>query len=153
MRVDRREPVGSPEDFVLDDSMGFLLYRAALMMKRELAREFRPYNITPEQWAVLNRLWHEDSLSQKELADRTYKDAPTMTRICRKLEDKRLIRREPCQADGRSVRLSLTDQARELMPGLVPRAVRSVETALEGISPPDATVTRRVLEQIFVNLT
>jgi len=132
--------------------MGFLVYRAALVMKRQLAREFRPLDITPEQWAVLVRLWREDGLTQKELADRTYKDPPTMTRICRKLEQKGLVTRTACEADGRVSRVRLSGPARGLIPELVPRAVRSVDIALTGVDAEETAAAKRVLRQIYLNL-
>jgi DNA-binding MarR family transcriptional regulator len=138
--------------FKLDESIGFLVYRTQLLMKRELAREFRPHDITPEQWAVLNRLWESDGQTQKQLAGRTFKDQPTMARICRRLEEKGLVRRTPCSEDGRASRVHLSDEARDLIPELIPRAVRTIEKALAGIDPIDAITAKKVLSHMFDNL-
>jgi DNA-binding MarR family transcriptional regulator len=142
---------GDP-NFKLDESIGFLVYRAQLLMKRELARQFRPHDITPEQWAVLNRLWEQDGQTQKQLAARTFKDQPTMARICRRLEEKGLVRRTPCPEDGRASRVHLSDEARDLIPQLIPRAVRTIEKALAGIDPVEATTAKKVLSHMFDNL-
>ena len=121
-------------------------------MKRELARQFRPHDITPEQWAVLNRLWEQDNQTQKQLAARTFKDQPTMARICRRLEEKGLVGRTPCLEDGRASRICLSDEAREVIPELIPRAVRTIEKALAGIDPADTTTAKKVLSRMFDNL-
>lgn len=47
--------------FVIDDSLGFILNRAATSLKKELSKRLRPYDITPEQWSVLNRLGEQDA--------------------------------------------------------------------------------------------
>ena len=138
--------------FKLDESIGFLVYRAQLLMKRELARQFRPHDITPEQWAVLNRLWEQDNQTQKQLAARTFKDQPTMARICRRLEEKGLVRRTPCSDDGRASRVQLSDEARSVIPELIPRAVRTIEKALAGIDPVEAATAKKVLSRMFDNL-
>jgi DNA-binding MarR family transcriptional regulator len=145
------DDAGDP-GFKLDESIGFLVYRAQLLMKRELARQFRPHDITPEQWAVLNRLWERDGQTQKQLAARTFKDQPTMARICRRLEEKGLVRRTPCPEDGRASRVHLSDEARDLIPQLIPRAVRTIEKALAGIDPVEATTAKKVLSHMFDNL-
>jgi len=46
-------------------------------MKNNLLHKFKDYDITPEQWAVLNRLWVRNGISPKELAELTSKDQPT----------------------------------------------------------------------------
>jgi DNA-binding MarR family transcriptional regulator len=142
----------APPAFNLDESIGFLVYRAQLAMKKELARQFRPHNITPEQWAVLNRLWEKDGQTQRELADRTFKDGPTMTRICRRLEDKGLVRRTSSPIDARVSLVSLSDEARTLIPQLFPRARRTIDKSLRGVEPEEAAIARRVLCSMFDNL-
>ena len=39
------------------------------------------FDMTPEQWAVLNRLWEKDDVTQNDLAERTFKDQPNIGRI------------------------------------------------------------------------
>lgn len=146
----RGDPV-SPE-FSLDQSIGFLVYRAQLAMKAELGRRFQPHDVTPEQWAVLARLWQQDGLKQRELAERTFKDAANTTRIVQKLERKGFVARRTAVADRRANALYLTVQGRELVSELIPRAQGLLRAALEGVSDEEAEVARRVMDAIFVNM-
>lgn len=138
--------------FSLDDSIGFLVYRAQLVMKAELGRRSSPHEVTPDQWAMLVRLWDEDGLSQRELAERTFKDQANTDRIVRKLERKGLIVREISPADRRSRALHLTKAARDLVPELIPRAQGVLKLALAGVPADDAATVRRVLGSIFANM-
>lgn len=138
--------------FALDESIGFLVYRAQLTMKKELARQFRPHHITPERWAVLSRLWEKDGQTQNELAERTFKDGPTITRICARLEDKGLVIRRPQPGDGRALLVSLSDEAHELVPELIPRALKTINRALSGVDADEAAIAKRVLCRMFENL-
>lgn len=140
------------EHFALDESLGFLVYRAALLMKQELARQFGPHDLTPEQWAVLVRLWEEEGLTQRQVADRTFKDQGNVTRIVRRLESKGLLNRTVCTDDGRCFRLHLTAEARALMPELIPRALRSVDRAVAGIDEAELHVAKAVLARVPENL-
>ncbi len=140
------------DDFALDQSLGFLVYRAALLMKQELTRQFEPHDLTPEQWAVLVRLWEEEGLTQRQVADRTFKDQANVTRIVRRLESKGLVNRTVCTDDGRCFRLHLTAEARALMPELVPRALRAVNRAVAGIDEAELHVAKAVLARVPGNL-
>lgn len=153
MRPRSLTPGAEDLEFSLDDSIGFLMYRAQLLMKKELAHQFRPHDVTPEQWVVLNRLWECDGQTQRQLADRTFKDEPTMARICRRLAEKGLVIRTPCPEDGRALRVYLSPQAKDLIPELIPGAVRTLEKTLANIEPAEADVAKKVLTRMFENLS
>jgi len=140
------------EDFALDESLGFLVYRAALLLKQELARQFGPHDLTPEQWAVLVRLWEEEGLTQRQVADRTFKDQANVARIVRRLESKGLVHRTACLDDGRCFRLHLTTEAHALMPELIPRALRAVNRAVAGIDRAELHTAKAVLARVPENL-
>jgi hypothetical protein len=59
------------------DSLGFIIYRTALALKSALQRLFKEHGfaITAEQWAIIRHLWEEEGLSQREIAEKTSKDA------------------------------------------------------------------------------
>jgi DNA-binding MarR family transcriptional regulator len=139
--------------FSLDRSLGFLVNRAAWRMKDALGRELRPYDLTPEQWAVLNRLWEDDGLSQTELAERTYKDQPNTGRILAKLQRKELVLRRPDPADRRAVQVFLTDRGRALRPRLVPLGEGVNRRASQGLSDAEVATLAELLGRVHDNLT
>ena len=78
------------------DIPGFILERTAKRMKQACAQTLREANIdlTVDQWVLLQELDKEDGLNQFELAERTYKHAPTVTRIVDTLAAKGLLQRQ-----------------------------------------------------------
>ena len=64
----------------IDHSLGFVLNHAGRRLTQLLTLRFQPYDMTTEQWSVLNRLDEEDGISQKELAIRSEKDQTNVTR-------------------------------------------------------------------------
>jgi len=66
---------------------GFMIERTSKRMRQSFKKILKEMNaeITIDQWAILYELKKENELSQYQLADRTYKDAPTVTRIIDKL--------------------------------------------------------------------
>jgi DNA-binding MarR family transcriptional regulator len=137
----------------LDRSLGFLVNRVALRMKDALHRELRPYDVTPEQSAVLNRLWEEEGLSQKELAERTFKDEPNTARIVAKLERKELVFRRPDPTDRRVVLVFLTDRGRTLHPRLALLAEGVNRRASHSLSDEELAMLLDLLDRVYTDLT
>jgi MarR family transcriptional regulator, organic hydroperoxide resistance regulator len=137
--------------FSLDRSLGFVVNRAALRLEAALARELAPHGVTPQQWAVLNRLWEQDGLSQAELAERTFKDPPNTARILVRLERKGLVTRAPDPADRRVQLVRLTEEGHRLREVLVPLARAVLARALRGIPPGEVAATLDVLRRVDRN--
>jgi DNA-binding MarR family transcriptional regulator len=136
----------------LDNSIGFILNRTNIKMKNCLLRKFKNYDITPEQWAVLNRLWDQDGISPKELAELTFKDQPTTVRILAKLQHKGFISRKVNPEDNRSLLIFLTQKGKESKDILIPLSLEALNKAIRGIDKDQIEVAKFVLNQIFINL-
>ena len=54
------QPGTDAQDFVLEESLGYLVNRLARLMAQQLADELRPAGIGIGQWAVLIWLWERD---------------------------------------------------------------------------------------------
>lgn len=96
-------------------SIGFLLGVTHRKLSASLHHRLKGYDITPEQWSVLYHVIHEEGMIQKSIAEQTYKDKPTVTRILHQLEHKGWIIREADAIDRRSYRIYSTDQGRQLI--------------------------------------
>lgn len=141
-------------NFNLDDSYGYLINLAAQRLKYELHQTFqaRGYDVTPEQWAVLNRLWEEDGLSQVELAERTFKDKPVTTRILSLLEKKGIVVRRSDESDGRVLRVFLTKTGKDLKDKLIPCAQEVLVRSGRNLTKEDVAKFKLTLNQILSNL-
>ncbi|MBT3198135.1 MAG: MarR family transcriptional regulator, partial [Gammaproteobacteria bacterium] len=60
----------------IQDTIGFNLFVTQIRLKAGLGRAMRPYEITPEQFAILSLLHGKDGLLQREIADLLVKDRP-----------------------------------------------------------------------------
>lgn len=140
--------------FPLDESPGYLVYRTAARLKAELASAFqrRGFSVTPEQWAVLSRLWESDGEHQSVLAERATKDRHNMTRILNLLEKNGFVRREIDSTDKRCHRVYLTEEGRALKEELIPIVHAHLHRALLGLTQEDLNHLRRLHERIVDNL-
>ena len=92
----------------------------ALLRAREATmRLFRPslhaHDLTEQQWRVLRALGSVDVVDATQLAALTFLLAPSLTRILRDLEARKLIRRRANPGDRRATRISLSPKGLDLL--------------------------------------
>ena len=141
-------------EFELDNSFVYLINLAAQRVMYELHQTFQAkgYDITPEQWAVLNRLWEQDGLSQVELAERTFKDKPSTTRILSLLEQKAVVHRRRDAEDGRVIHVYLTQTGKDLKEKLIPCAEEVLVKSGKGLTKEELAQLKQLLAKIVNNL-
>lgn len=136
----------------ISNSLGFILNKTNTKLKNELLQHFKQYDVTPEQWGILNRLWDQEGLSPKELSELNYKDFPNTIRILEKLEKKELIIKQENPLDKRSSLIFLTDKGRSLEQILPPLAAQILKKALKGIDKEQEQELKFLLNKIYSNL-
>lgn len=112
----------------------------------------KEYDITPEQWAVLNRVVEEDGLIQKEIAERAGKDKASTTRMLDVLEAKSFLVKQPGVQDRRSFTVHATEKGRALIRETLPIEEKTMRDALEGIPEEEERLVLSVLRRIQTNL-
>jgi MarR family transcriptional regulator, organic hydroperoxide resistance regulator len=137
----------------LDDALGFWMHLAQNRVRMQAEEMMAPFGVTPEQWAVLARLWEQDDRTQTELAEATFRDRPSVTRMIDGLEQRGYVVRARHPADGRSHRILLTQAGRELEQELVPRVAKFVARWTRNIPERDLATTRRTLRALYENLS
>ena len=139
---------------MVENALGFWVHRVYQASRNEMYRAFREVgvDVTPEQWAVLIRLWERDGRSQSDLSDATFRDRPTMSRILDVLEKGGLVERRADPDDARARIIHLTRRGRELEKKLVPLVERIVRDMTRGIAHEDLVTTRTTLQRMFANL-
>jgi DNA-binding MarR family transcriptional regulator len=100
----------------LDDQLCFALYAAT----NAITRSYRPLldgiGLTYPQFLVLVILWEHRSRSVGQLAETLHLASHALSPIVARLEDGGLVRRVRDTADGRVVRVELTERGSQLEP-------------------------------------
>lgn len=139
----------------VENAIGFWIHRVYQASRNEMFRAFREQgeDVTPEQWAVLIRLWERDARTQSELSDSTFRDPPTMSRILDGMEARDLLDRHADANDGRVRVVRLTRRGRDLKRKLVPVVERLVGRMVSGIDDTALVTTRDALRRMFANMS
>lgn len=133
---------------MIEDSLGYLVNRAARSMAQQLADELRPAGVGIGQWAVLMFLWSQDGMSQAELSRVVAIEPPTMVRTVDRMVRDGLVERRPDPTDGRISRIHLTKRGQALRDELVPRAVAVNERNLARLGTEEGRALLRLLTKI-----
>lgn len=134
---------------IMNKSMGFYLGRTNQKLINYLAREFKEYNITPEQWVLLNLLRENEGISQRELADKSGKDQTTITRALDNLHKKNIIKRLVSPNDRRILLIFMTDNGIFLMEQLIPIAQRVLKKVFKDFTQDEEDQLRRLLSKLY----
>jgi DNA-binding MarR family transcriptional regulator len=138
--------------FRLDDSLGFLLNRAAFAARWALEERLAEFDLTAPQWSVLCRLWEQDQPPLSTLGRALHLDKPTVSGIVDRMVKKKLVRRYRDASDRRVVRVRLTDSGRKLEAKLVPLARDVNQLAVKGLGAEGIDALKGALAAVATNL-
>jgi DNA-binding MarR family transcriptional regulator len=138
-------------EFVIEDSLGYVINRVARSFAQELAGELRQRGIGIGQWAVLLFLWARDGMSQAELARVVAIEPPTMVRTIDRMVRDGLVTRAPDPEDRRISRIHLTDHGRALRDELVPKAAAVNEANLARLTKSEGRTLYRLLAKLIAD--
>ncbi|MEM6272470.1 MAG: MarR family transcriptional regulator, partial [Bacteroidota bacterium] len=91
------------------------------------------FDVTLDQWVVIRTVFENPGISQKEVADLTYKDAATLTRILDLIGKKGYVERRPNPNDRRKFELHLTTAGNELVEQVMPLIFGIRSRGVQGI--------------------
>jgi DNA-binding MarR family transcriptional regulator len=132
------------------------LHSAAIHLLRRLRREDARTGLSGPRLSALSVVVFAGPLTLGELAAAEQVKPPTMTRLVRALEARRLVVRETDADDGRVVRLRATAKGRTLMAEGRARRVRALAEGLRTLDPADVAALGgavETLERVVSRLT
>jgi DNA-binding MarR family transcriptional regulator len=147
----RGKMVRSNKKFILDDSIGYLINRTGLHIKHVLLHTLRVngLDVTPEQFAILMRLWHSGGLYQRQIADSLLKDKPNITRILDVLEKRQLVKRISDENDRRKFKIFLTEEGEKLVDKMFPIMDEIQAKVQSNLTDGEAETLKMILNKIY----
>lgn len=136
-----------------DKKIGFLLERTTRIAKLSFTKAFKKLgvDITPEQWIVLDKLDSNKEMSQKEIGNESFKNAPTISRIIDNLVRKGFVSRMSEENDRRKTAISLTNEGKKLVGKCRAEVDNLRDLSWNNLSEKDYKEFNRIIDQIFEN--
>jgi MarR family transcriptional regulator for hemolysin len=138
-----------------ENSIGFIINRTAKALIHAFDQELRnKLGITFGQWKVIIIIANndDDSLSQKEIADKLGLEGPTIIPIIDKLEKDGFVKRIVDRNDRRNNRIFLTKKTINLVDSIIKYALKIKEITIKNISEQDISITKHTLEKMWHNI-
>jgi len=111
------------------------LSRAANIVVDRTNAHLADYHLTASQFGALEALYHLGTLAQVELSRKLLLSTANITTVLQNLEKRSLICRERDPNDQRVVRVSITEEGRQLVTAILPSHVATIVQDLSVLTP------------------
>ncbi|PTM53341.1 MarR family winged helix-turn-helix transcriptional regulator [Desmospora activa] len=135
----------------LFDLTGYLVNRTDVKITNYFSKCLKPYQITPEQWAIICVL-DEKKMTQKELSSSIDRNQTTVVRMVNLLEKKCIVSKEYNADDKRSHFIKLTKKGQQLQSELIPVVLDAHRRVTEGLSEEDLKQIQFYLNKLYQNV-
>ena len=110
------------------------------------------YDLTPEQFLVMDTLWDEGKMSQQQIANNILKDKNSVVKLIDGLEKKNLVKRVANSADRRQNLIELTPHAKEIQQSVTDIAMDAVDLIIKDIPKNELYIFIKVLAKMAENM-
>lgn len=138
---------------VLSKQVALFLNIAHNCVKQTISGLFQEagYNLTPEQFLVMDTLWTEGVLTQQQIADITMRDKNSIVKLIDGLENRNLVKRVSNPLDRRQNLIEVTSYSRTIQGDLTSLALKAIDKIVGDIPEKDLETFVRVLADLAGN--
>lgn len=138
----------------IQNTVAYRMYRSSRLIRHLhfLTFQRNGFDLTPEQWFILNKLAVKSPQSQTELGEPLIDDRPNMTRLLVTLEKKGYISRKTDTQDRRRSEVQLTEEGTRLLEQCLPLAERVRDQMRTGLSAEELNQFWTLLDKLDHNI-
>ncbi len=138
----------------LDSVILFQIDKTSKVAKQYSQRAFDrlKLGITVDQWVLLKIIHESEDISQKELANQSFRDPASITRTLDLLHRRQLIDRHPVPNNRRQYRICLTDKGQLFVSIHMPMVQKHRQNSVAGISSEELATLSTLLQKIQDNM-
>lgn len=139
---------------ILNKKVGVFLNLVHCRFKSYMINIFQSngFDITPEQFLVLDTLWDDGVQSQQEIADKLKKDKNSVTKLIDALEKKNLVKRTAFKQDRRQNLIHVTEAGNKIKDAVTEIAMESTNAIIKDIPHEELYTFIRVLTKMSDNM-
>ena len=132
---------------------GTIIDRTSRIIKLKYLQGFKEKGIdlTPEQWVMIDTLYHDNGISQTDMANGSFKNAPTVSRIIDLLCKKGLTERQRFDNDRRRYKIFLTEKGKATFKKANPVVKRLRKEGWKDLTEEDYKNFVRIMDTVFKN--
>jgi DNA-binding MarR family transcriptional regulator len=132
----------------VEDCIIFQLAKAYQKAHGLFKKRLLPYGVTPIQHLILEALWLEDGISQKDIGTRLVLDRATLSGVLDRMASGGWITKAQDPEDKRTLRICLTGKGRDLKEILSRERNQANEEILGNLSLEEKVLLKRLLRDV-----
>ena len=133
-------------------SLPMALLRARESVMASFRTMLRAHGVSEQQWRVLGALLSDGPMRASDLSIDTLISMPSLSRLLKTLEGKRLIERSVHKEDLRASQVAITRQGKRLVEALGPLSEAIYAQIAEKVSEPHLEALYGLLEELTLRL-
>lgn len=133
-------------------NFGLLIANIKNKMRKRMNDKLKPYNLTPEQRAILLILGDKNGMTQMQLCELTSMEPSNLSMTLKRLENKKFIEKTDHPDDPRAYLVRLTQKAENSIVELAGLSVALGDNLFEEIDENDLRIMCQTLKKIDENL-
>ena len=139
---------------ILNKQIGVFLNLVHNRTKQYISNIFQEngFNITPEQFLVMDALWNEGTMSQQQIAHTIMKDKNSVVKLIDGLEKKNLVKRVADKTDRRLNLIEVTQYSLEISNELKDIAIKAIDQIIKDIPQEEMFIFIKVLGKMAGNI-
>ncbi|MBO6522799.1 MAG: MarR family transcriptional regulator [Balneolaceae bacterium] len=125
------------------------LHRTSNLVKNEIRAFLEQFDITPQQFSILNILREADGepLSTNDICEKMVDKMSDTSRIVDRLISKDLAWKQPCSHDGRKVQVFLSNEGKYLL-STIDTKLKNLNSIFYSLSKDEASQLNGLLEKL-----
>ena len=131
-----------------EDCIIFQLAKAYQKAHGLFKKRLLPYGLTPIQHLILEVLWLEDGISQKDIGMRLVLDRATLSGVLDRMSSGGWITKEQDPEDKRTLRTCLTAKGRDQKPSLSLERNQANDELLKTLNLEEKVLLKRLLKDV-----
>lgn len=133
---------------------GIIIDRSVKKMKQAFSSVLsnNKVNITVDQWVIMESMYQQGKISQKELAEKTSKDKASLTRMIDLLVNKKILTRKVDTSDRRRQVIILTSKGRKIVLSLEKDIRQLRKKIFKGIGKQELKALEETMNTIYKNI-
>lgn len=137
----------------LNDTFFYNLEKAVKTYRQYFQNQLKAngFDITLDQWLILNTIIENPNISQNEIAEKVFKDKASVARIIELLVQNGFLTRSMHPTNRRMFQLSITEKGKETIEKLSGLVQVFRKNAVLGISPDALEETQSIMKTIIAN--
>ena len=134
-----------------DQDLGRWAADLTAVASKASGRKLVPFDIQPVQYRILMVVHRGQADTVGQMSNLMPVDAASISRHTNKLVDIGLLRRRRLRSDRRTVRLSLSDKGKELVPKMAEQVRQDNELLMQGLTASERRTFFEVIGKILAN--